>query len=136
MNIMGIHISTVASQRKNLFANVDSVLSAQGMGAGQQYVPQTIQQMAAIHALRKMLNEEKHFSVCTITDLEKVCQGHVASHRKALYNSVHCIAWADMEPDFRQTLVAMVLDDFRHILTYDRNETMKDRDADGNMIIK
>jgi hypothetical protein len=30
--------------------------------------------------------------------------------------AAHCIEWSEMLPDYRQMLVAMVLDDFRTVL--------------------
>jgi len=33
-----------------------------------------------------------------------------------IYNCVHCMHWNEMLPEYRQTVMAMVLDDFRSVL--------------------
>jgi hypothetical protein len=131
MNIMGIHITTKSRAVNDLLHQVDHTLNKNGLTPGNQHVPRTVQQMTAVNALNQML-KGKHFDVCCVRNLCDVCQGTIGRQRMAVYSSVHCVPWADMEADFRQVLVAMVLDDFRDILTYDHEQAMRPMDVDGN----
>jgi hypothetical protein len=67
--------------------------------------------------LRKMLRTDTYFNVCTIQDCAKVGQVCIAKERMNVYSAIHCMNWYDMLPDYRQMIVAMVLDDFRGVLT-------------------
>jgi hypothetical protein len=121
MMIMGLHITTKAKMNRQLFDRVDEILATAGMQQGDVHVTMAVQQQAAAHALRKMMNGSL-FSVCTIRDVMEMCQGQIATQRMAVYSSMHCVKWADMDTEFRQQLVAMVLDDFRHVLTWEHND--------------
>jgi len=110
---LGLEIRKLGSLH-NLYKDVDMVLSNYKVPANG--INRTIQAAATAHSLQKMLKTESHFSVCCITDCAKLCQICIDSERMIVYNSIHCVHWNEMLPDFRQMIVAMVLDDFRGIL--------------------
>ena len=109
----GIEVRKIGNTH-NLYKDVDLILSNNGIPA--RGVSGNLQAQAVGHALQQMLKADRHFSVCTITNCIDVCQVVVPSERMAIYRSIHCINWSDMQPDFRQMVIAMILDDFREVL--------------------
>lgn len=97
-----------------LYDDVDQVLS--NLGMKDQAVSMSIQQQTVAHSLQKMFQVKSHFSVCTIKNCADLCQVCVPEDRMIVYQSIHCMSWNEMLPDYRQTIVAMVLDDFRTVL--------------------
>lgn len=75
-----------------------------------------MKQGAVAHSLQNMFRADEYFSICTINDLIEVSQIVIPKERYDIYRSQHCIYWRDMTPEFRQTLIAMILNDFRSIL--------------------
>jgi len=75
-----------------------------------------IAQQTTAHALNKMLKPSAHMSVCTIRECAKVAHVCIPAENMNVYSSVHCMDWNEMTPEFRQLLVAMILNDFRGIL--------------------
>jgi hypothetical protein len=100
---------------RSLFADVDRVLSASGVTA--DCVGGKVQQQSVAHALQNMMQVERHFDVCCVRHCATLCGVCINAQRMAVYQSQHCVHWNNMLPDFRATLCAMVLDDFRHVLT-------------------
>lgn len=98
----------------NLYSDVDSILRASGITRGE--VNKNVQASAVAHALQKMLKTQSFFDVCTIRDCAQVCHAYISAPRMDVYKSIHCVSWNDMLPDFRQQVIAMILDDFRSIL--------------------
>ncbi|MBK7360675.1 MAG: hypothetical protein WAT16_08820 [Saprospiraceae bacterium] len=90
------------------------VLSNYGIKSGE--INANVQVNAVAHSLQKMLKTEMHFSVCCIRDCAALCQICISSERMKVYQTQHCINWSEMTNEFRQILVAMVLDDFRCVL--------------------
>jgi len=76
-----------------------------------------VQKMGVAHALSRMLEPDRWFCTCTISDCAKLCGIIIPFERKKLYDVMHCIHWSKMDIHARETLVAFVLDDFRTILT-------------------
>ena len=112
MNKFGIEIrksGTIGA----IYEDVDRVLSTLRIGPGE--INYGLQQQGVAHSLQKMFKEH-YFSVCTIDACAKLAGIHISGERRDLYQSVHCLNWGDMEPDFRTRLIALVLDDFRCIL--------------------
>ena len=107
MQIFGLEIRK-AGDINTLYENVDSVLSKINMD--------DMKKLSVAHALQKMLSTERHFNICAIRDCAKVTQTIIDDERMRIYQTQHCINWNEMLPEFRQNLVAMVLDDFRHVL--------------------
>jgi hypothetical protein len=99
---------------KNRYSDVDLVLHKAGIEKGG--VSTTVQTQAIAHALQKMFSSDKHMDVCTIRECAKIAQIVISEERMEIYSSQHCTNWSEMLPDFRATLAAMILDDFRDIL--------------------
>jgi len=114
MQKFGIEIRKIGDV-KALFADVDLVLKKFNMNP--QSVSDEAKASTVAHALQKMLKVESHFSVCTITNCANICQVCISKERLDLYHAAHCISWNEMLPDYRQCLVAMILDDFRTVLS-------------------
>jgi hypothetical protein len=114
MQAFGIEIRK-SNSLGNLYQDVDRTLANSGILPGQA-ISKNVQVQAVAHALQKMIRVENYFSVCTIDSCIDVAQIHVPKERYSVYRTAHCINWNDMTPDYRQILIAMVLDDFRSIL--------------------
>lgn len=97
----------------NLYLDVDLALTKAGIK--ENPISKSVQVQTVAHALQKMLTGN-HFSVCAITDCEKVSGVIVPIERMKIYNAIHCVNWSEMIPEYRQTIIAMVLDDFRGVL--------------------
>lgn len=110
---LGLEIRKIGNLN-NLYNDVDLVLS--NYKAPEQSVNRPIQAATVAHSLQKMLKTESHFSVCTIEKCAALCQICIAKERMQVYNAIHCVNWNEMLPDYRQLIVAMVLDDFRSVL--------------------
>jgi len=98
----------------NLYADVDRTLNACNVSPNSVSMKAQIQTVA--HALQQMFKVNKHFSVCTIRNCASLCQICVSKERMDLYSSIHCMDWNEMLPEYRNMVVAMVLDDFRAVL--------------------
>lgn len=113
MQRFGIEIRKIGDT-KNLYNDVDVVLNRFGMKTQEVSDIAKIQTIA--HSLQKMLKIDNYFSICTIQNCADVCQICIPSDRISIYRAAHCMNWSDMLPDYRQMIVAMVLDDFRSVL--------------------
>lgn len=98
---------------ESLYKEVDLVLNKVGCDNG---VGAVIQKQTVAHALQKMISTQNYFDVCTINKCAEMCQVCIQKERMQVYNSIHCIHWNEMLPEYRQVIIAMVLDDFRCIL--------------------
>jgi len=98
----------------NLYKDVDAILSNYGIRSGE--INTTVQINATVHSLQKMLSVDSYLDVCCIRDCASLCQICISSERMKVYHTQHCVYWNTMLPDFRQMLVAMILDDFRCVL--------------------
>lgn len=107
----GIEIRKIGD-KKSFFKDVDSILEASGMES--KKVTGDIQVQATAHALQKMI-DGNHFSVCTIDNCRKMCGIVILKERQDIYDAIHCLNWNEMLPDFRQQVIAMVMDDFRSL---------------------
>lgn len=113
MKAFGIEIRKVGDV-KGLFKEVDIVLSKAGITSSG--ITSDLQSQTVAHALQKMIKVGKWFDVCTINNCAEACNIHIPAERVKIYRAIHCIDWNEMLPDYRQTIIAMVLDDFRGIL--------------------
>lgn len=91
-----------------LYSDVDRVL--------REVDSAQMQSQTVAHALQKMLRPSGHFCVCTIRDCAEIFGLCIPGDRMQIYKAAHCLSWCDMMPEYRQTLVAYVLDDFRTVL--------------------
>jgi len=106
MNIFGIQIR--AASTTNLYKDVDRLLAE-----NKNY---DMERATTTHALEKMLRDDRHFSVCTIRDCAKLNNLCIPQKRMQIYSAAHCIDWNAMSPEYRQMLIAYILDDFRAVL--------------------
>lgn len=110
-------LQIVKSNWNSLLGYADTVLSKYGM---QPWETNNLAKKAwAITALQKMINRDRHFSVCTITDVCELCEIHLSTDRRNYYSSIHCTDWGEMTQDVKEMTVAMILDDFRKVLMYE-----------------
>lgn len=107
MQVFGLELRKV-NDIQNLYKDVDTVLK--------NFDINKMRIGAVAHSLQKMMQSDKHFSICTIDQCIKLTQIPILKERYDIYHSQHCISWNEMLPEFRQVLIAMVLDDFRSIL--------------------
>lgn len=115
---LGIEIRKIGDQ-KNFYKDVDQVLSSSSIPS--QGVNGDIQVMAIKHSLHKMFNG-RYFDVCTVDSCSGMAGIIICKERKEIYRSVHCMHYDEMLPEFRQQLLAMVMDDFRSIFLESTNE--------------
>lgn len=99
---------------KSLYKEVDLVLEKYNILNNPISI--NVQAQATAHSLQKMLKTENHFSICTIKDCAKLSQLYIPEERMNVYQTIHCVNWNEMLPEFRQMIIAMILDDFRNIL--------------------
>ena len=114
--MFGIEIRKVGSA-KSLYEDVDRVLKNYNIPKGS--VSQDLQVSTVAHSLHKMIQVESYFNICTVDHCVKICQIIIPAERYKVYHAIHCMHWNEMLPDYRQTIVAMILDDFRTILNPD-----------------
>ena len=110
---LGLEIRKLGSLN-NLYKDVDTVLSNYGIKSGE--INTTVQVNATAHSLQKMLSVDKYLDVCCIKECASLCHVCISAERMKVYQTQHCVYWSQMTNDFRQMLVAMILDDFRCVL--------------------
>jgi hypothetical protein len=91
-----------------LYKDVDKVLS--------NMEPYEMETQTVIHALNKMLKPDRHFNVCCVKECANMVGIVISKEHWNLYNAVHCMDWSEMTEDYRQKLVAILLDDFRRVI--------------------
>lgn len=111
MKAFGIEIRKYGSVA-SLYQEVDKSLGSLKPGE----VDKQTQIMTVAHALQKMISIQNYFSVSTVRDCAEVCQIVISKERLSVYSSIHCMNWNEMLPEYRQRIVAMVLDDFITVL--------------------
>lgn len=104
-------------RRKNnitdLYKDVGTVLEKAGVANG--VVSVDIQRASVAHSLQKML-AGNYFNVCTVRDCSQLVGMNIPTERLNVYQTQHCVSWSDMLPEYKQVLVAMILDDFKDVL--------------------
>ncbi len=114
MQKFGIELRRVGNTN-SLYKDVDNVLGKCDILPGQ--VSDIAKMQTVAHSLQKMLKSENHFSVCTVNKCCEVCNICISKERMDVYNSIHCMHWNEMLPEYRMMITAMILDDFRTVLT-------------------
>ena len=109
LQTFGIEIRKIGDVN-SLYKEVDSVLRANEIG---KEISPIVAMQTVAHALHKMLKVESFFSICIIENCAKVCQICIPKERMQVYSAIHCVNWNEMLPDYRQLVIAMILDDFR-----------------------
>lgn len=103
----------VEARKEISYTDVDLFLNNFGIERGG--VNKFSQKSSISHAIHKMFTGT-YFSIITIENCADLCNIVIPKDRQRLYNTQHCMEWAEMLPEHRQMLMAMVLDDFREIL--------------------
>jgi len=111
--MFGLEIRKGGSIR-NIYRDVDIILSNNGIPQGG--VNQEVQLNTIAHTLHKLLQPGATFYQCDIRKCAEIAGIHIPHERMQIYNSIHCMKWAEMTPEYRQQVMAMVLDDFRSVL--------------------
>jgi hypothetical protein len=101
----GLEIRKLGSM-SDLYKEVDMVLSK----------PVDVCSMTVAHAIQKMLKPDGYCDVCTIKNMSEITGVIIPKERLNLYQTVHCMHWSDMLPDYSRAIMCMILDDFRSIL--------------------
>lgn len=109
---LGIEVRKIGDVN-SLYNEVDLILKKFDI---QQGISASIQIQTVAHALQKMFDVEKYFDICIIRSCAELCNIVISKERLNVYQSIHCMHWNEMLPDYRQAIMAMVLDDFRLIL--------------------
>jgi hypothetical protein len=94
----GIEIRSIGSA-KDLYNEVDMVLKKYNIQSGQ--INANIQVQTVAHALQDMIAYKDWFSICTIQSCAQLCGIRIPQERLDVYQSVHCIHWSKMLPDYR-----------------------------------
>ena len=115
MSLLNIFLKHLGGSNKNkefktLYEEVDILIEKFMISEGN--VPPNLKIEGVINSLKKMFNKE-FFDICTIKDCAEILDLKLSEKRILFYRTQHCLYWKDMEPDFRDALIVMVLDDFR-----------------------
>jgi len=97
----------------SFYKHVDSILEKNKLVSGE--VNKNIEKQAVAHALQNMMQHQNFFSICTIRTACRVAGVQLSSKREAIYEAAHCINWGDMTKDYKNCLIAMIMDDFREL---------------------
>lgn len=111
----------------NLYRDVDTLLKNNSIKSGE--VPTDVKRSTVAHALHKMFKPEGYCDICEIKSCASLCGLFISSERMEVYSTMHCVKWADMLPDYRQQVMAMILDDFRLVLNPDPGTAIVINDA-------
>lgn len=91
-----------------IYDDVDSILDGMSL--------KEVQTDTIAHAMHKMLKVKEWLDVTTITECRDIAQVHIPKEHMQIYRAVHCMHWNEMTTEYRQTIVAMILNDFRTVL--------------------
>ena len=86
-----------------LYKEVDMVLSRST----------NIEEQTVAHGLQDMFKPGGHFNICFIKTAMEIGNIVIPRERMVIYEAIHCLSWSDMEKEYRITIQAMVMDDFR-----------------------
>lgn len=110
MNILGIEVRK-ANNLFNLYNDIDIMLKSNNIK--KESISQDLQIATVALTLQKMIKHDSYFSVCTIDNCSKVAGIIIPVERYNIYRAIHCMDWNQMTPEYRQLIIAMVLDDFK-----------------------
>ena len=106
---------------KFLYDHVDDLL-VKFMISKNNVTPQ-IKIDGVLNALRNLF-KKGFFDICVVKDCAELLKLKIPETRLLLYRTQHCIHWKDMEPQFRDALIAMILDDFRGALNLSEDKNI------------
>ncbi len=97
----------------SVYKDVDRILAKHDIVSGG--VSKKITTQGVAHSLQEMIKNKGYFDICTVKKAAELASIHLSSERNKLYSVAHCINWGDMTDDYKQCLIAMVMDDFREL---------------------
>ena len=108
----GIEIRKLDSVQ-DLYRDVDRTLRAAEIRAGEVSVQMKVHTTA--HALQKLF-QQSYFSSYDVKKIAELSGLIISVERVRMYEAVGTLNYNEMTPEYRQILIAMVLDDFRSVL--------------------
>jgi len=96
-----------------IYQDVDKILAKSQVVSGG--ISKEFKKQSVAYALRKMINNKNYFDVSIVREACEASGIHISTERVNLYRLAHCMNWGDMTDDYRQTLIAMIMDDFRSL---------------------
>ena len=108
----GIEIRRLDSVQ-DLYRDVDRTLRAAEIRAGEVSVQMKVHTTA--HALQKLF-QQSYFSSYDVKKIAELSGLIISVERVRMYEAVGTLNYNEMTPEYRQILIAMVLDDFRSVL--------------------
>ena len=112
MQILGLELRK-SNQVQDLYKQVDATLEKHNILHGE--VSTSVQTQTIAHALHDMMKADKWLNICKIKECAEIAQVAISHERMSIYQAAHCINWNKMTPEYRQQLIAMILDDFTDI---------------------
>ncbi len=100
-------------ERKSLYDEVDNLLDRYGITKNS--IPPEVKITALVGSLKKLFNK-KYFDICMLKECLMLFDLKITDERMNIYRTQHCIDWGEMEEDFKNIMIAMILDDFRQVL--------------------
>jgi hypothetical protein len=76
-------------------------------------IPENIKGQACLSVIKKLIQNSKHFSVCSIVELAKMNEVFISSEHMEFFNAMHCVNWEDMNIETREYIMALVVDYFK-----------------------
>ena len=120
MQLFGIEIRK--ANNLALLSHVDKVL--QKFEVTKENIGDKARVTGALQALQSMMKSASEgcgrFDICSIREAAELCNICISNDRVNFYRIHHCIQWSKMTKDNRELLMAMVLDDFREVLTFNK----------------
>lgn len=101
----------------NIYNDVDAILQKNNIRPNS--ITTSLVKDSVAHCLFKMMKPDKYLDICEIKECAELSGICISGERLLLYRTQHCNYWKDMLPEFREQLIAMIMDDFRDVLTHD-----------------
>lgn len=113
MTILGLEVRKHGSIF-NLYKDVETILTSNGIS--KTSISNELEIATVAICLQKMIKQDSFFNICTIDNCCKVTGIIIPQERYKIYRAIHCVDWNTMTPQYRQLIIAMILDDFKTIL--------------------
>lgn len=103
-------------QLSNIYSDVNTILKKHNIP--EKSITHSLIRDGVAHSLHRMLKSDHWLDITVIDACVKISGIHITSERHLLYRAQHCVNWNEMLKDFREQIIAMILDDFKEVLTY------------------
>lgn len=67
------------------------------------------EQMALLIALRKLLQQQRHFSICEFDTCLALAGISISAEERRPFNAIHCVDYADMPTEFKKELFERIV---------------------------